>query len=202
MTHADIQLPLPARAESPLRSGNADCAVYSNNTTASLGWATALEFDPDNDRMDISFSWIEPAWVENPYTYCSVTSEHWTSTNGIMWSGYPDESDPALAVDAPEWINPPSTYISVPLHDMLRWSIFGTDLIVQFVAFLPGQMVWSADAGTDATMLILPEPPSSAASEDFFSTTGLYGLLRVGVLDEARERVLRSVDAPSITLAL
>jgi hypothetical protein len=201
LSTAALQVSMPTRAASPLRSGNAECHVGGTGVVNTLGWSTALEFDPDNDRLDVSFVWVEPDWVEDPYTYCMVLSPEWASGNVIGWSGYPDEGEPELAVDAPIWANPIDPFHSVPLDSILRWGLFDTDLTVEFTLLGQHRRFWTIHPGVDAMVMTIPEAPSSTGSEGFFDYSGVYGTLRVGIMDEADHTWRRFAEAQPVILA-
>ena len=201
LTSADIQLNLPVSPTSPLRSGDADCIVVAEEAMDAVGWSTALEFDPDNDRLDVSFSWVEPEWVEKVWVTCYVTSADGFNYSTTAWAGYPDEVGTDRAFDPPVWATPAYPLISVPLYDPVRWNLFGTDLFVEFVVLRGhGLAFWHVYPGTDALMLALPDPPSSVASEDFFDVTAVFGILRAGTYDEGTGYMSHFTQAEIITL--
>jgi hypothetical protein len=200
VTRADIAVPMPTRADSPLRSGVADCVVAAEDSYSSIGWAVDLDFDADLDQMDMSFAWTRPAWAEHVQTYCWVYSEEWFSYNFFGWDGYPGDVDPDLAFDAPDWVFPSSPLLSVPLHSNLRWTLFDSGVEVVFAVSRPGQYLWEVSPGRDATRLTLPEPPSSVDGNAFFGRALLNGELRVGLWDESSGRWLRWSQPQSMLL--
>jgi len=161
-THtADVSMVMPPRADSPIRTGDIPyCYFCSSNSLYCQGWPTYVDVVDGQNRVDISFLWVEPAYVQGPFWFCYVRA-----TTGEMAQtrvpGTPVQDAQATLMDPPTWVTPADPLVAHPLHAPMEWEWREDVTESAVVVRRGGTNVWYVRGGANATTLTVPAAPSA-----------------------------------------
>ena len=197
---ADVWISLPARADSPLRTGNAVCLVAEANSLYTIGWSTYLDISTDGNQFDASLLWTQPAWAEGVRTFCRIVNPQGSLLSIAYTEGYPQPGELNPLLDRPRWVAPANPTMAHPLHDPIEWELFDPGVAIQFNLYRGSQRVWNVFMAVDTETITLPAPPSSVDPATFLGTTPLTAYLYAYVLNEDGDRIAAYSLAQAILL--
>lgn len=175
---ADVSMLMPPRTDSPLRTGRIPyCYFCASNSSYCQGWPTYLDVVDNHSRIDISFEWAEPAWVENPFWFCSVSTSTGEYGMARAYETPGDGAQPSL-MDSPAWVTPADPSTAHPLHAPLVWTWQEDVEVTNLSITRAGKAYWIVVVGPNATTATVPEPPSSVNLSQLLGAIpriGVYG---------------------------
>jgi len=198
---ADASMVLPARADSPLRDGIPYFLVGATDNVYTIGWGTPVDVSADGNSFGGTVSWVEPTLITEPYIYFMVNHTLSGARSVAIEPGYPQGGmlDPPL-YDVPRWVTPSDPQTEHPMHDPMAWDLFDDWTVALLIISRSGIDIWRVNAGSGATSLTIPQPPSAVDQSSFLGPTFQAQLIG-GLRDPDEDRFDRYVDSPTVRLS-
>ncbi|MBN1770603.1 MAG: hypothetical protein JXB32_05020, partial [Deltaproteobacteria bacterium] len=189
--------PLPADPDSPLRQRDAYVVVWTMIgpnpgrhflpvATTGLGGPTHIGRSVDGDSVEYTVQYVTPPGAVGPVT--RYTMETLGSSGGAPYScvdvaGYPASGAQTFTHLEVPTVHAPTTVHA--LHDPVEWDLFDGGVTPTLhirttrVAVCDTD-VWRVSAPTDATSLVVPQPPAGFDTVALLGTDLIRG--RIGIL--------------------
>ncbi len=192
---ADVSVTMPTRTDSPIRTGGIPyCFVCASNSAYCHGWPTYEDVVDNHNRIDLSFLWVDPDYVEDTYWFCRVTGD-----NGEValskYEGKPTQDQVETLIDAPTWVTPADPTVAHDITEPLEWTFY-EDVNVTYISFAANNIArWIIYAGPNATTATVPEPPTGVSYSTALGAHPVAKLVGGTFVNGAWERVATSQPA-------
>ncbi|MFH2009305.1 MAG: hypothetical protein ABI333_22130 [bacterium] len=167
-THtADVSMLMPPRTDSPMRTGSIPyCFFCATNSVYCHGWPTYLDVVDNQNRIDISFLWVEPTYPEDLFWFCYVAGQSGELAQTIV-PGTPQQDAEGTLIDTPTWVTPSDPLVAHPIADPVEVTYYEDVEISSLSIKRGGMAVWYVDGGPNATTMTIPALPSWVVSSQF-----------------------------------
>jgi hypothetical protein len=162
------------------------------------GIASSMTRSTDRNSIEYEMDWMPAPSGMEPITKFSLFRtwdwaglEFLNRTSSVHVAGYPPEGHQGFTfLDVPEVTNPETAVVAHPLHgEPFEWNLFDSGVIPTLYVFRKigdtgrdaVDYLWQITAPTDATSLVVPEPPSTIDAAAILGTRRLQA--RIGLYD-------------------
>ncbi len=174
-------LELPARTDSPLRTGARFYATVSSEESllnGSYGWPTFGDINAAGDAFDFSMEWVEPSSVLLPRTfYYAYTSDAYSQ---VLEHGYPEEGAPPVRLlDVPDILSPVPYGPPHPIHAPVEVQFHEPEQSARMILLIDDEIVWWVYTYCDAASITVPLAPSTLDEVQFWGSTAVQTIVQV-----------------------